>query len=322
VRIATPGEDYLTDFNTWLDAQDGADFRGRENYEKGARLIVTPRDLCTYVHYDAPYQAYVTACLAMLANSVPFSPDLPFDTHGGARILSLVTEVATRALKAVRYQKYNIHRRLRTEAVAGLIDVNIRSVGKQFPEVNCLVEHLQPILCKVKAHNQKQNLQNGNSDGGRINGTGSGKTSSGKRKTVSLPSASHLLPMAFPEGSPMHCSYGSGHACVAAACVTILKAFFDSNYELNTAFEVKEDGSGLRELPLKRKLKVGDELNKLAENISIGRNWAGVHYFSDYFESFKLGEKIAIGILEEQKLLFPENFYWSVDLFDGTTIRI
>jgi len=120
----------------------------------------------------------------------------------------------------------------------------------------------------------------------------------------------------------MHCSYGAGHACVAAACVTILKAFFDSNYELKTAYEVNEDGSGLREIKLKQKLKVGHELNKLAENISIGRNWAGVHYFSDYIESFKLGEKIAIGILEEQKLMFPENFYWSIDRFDGTTIRI
>jgi len=131
VRIATPNEDYLTDFKTWLDVQDGADFRGRETYVPGSRLIVTPRDLCTYVHYDALYQAYLTACLIMLANKVPFDPGLPFleedrldkqsgfATHGGPHILSLVTEVATRALKAIRYQKYNIHRRLRPEAVGG-----------------------------------------------------------------------------------------------------------------------------------------------------------------------------------------------------------
>ena len=36
-----------------------------------------------------------------------------------------------------------------------------------------------------------------------------------------------LLPMAFPEGSPMHPSYGAGHATVAGACTTILKAWFD-----------------------------------------------------------------------------------------------
>ncbi len=35
---------------------------------------------------------------------------------------------------------------------------------------------------------------------------------------------------------------------------------------------------------------------------------AGVHYFTDAFESILLGEEIAIGILEEQKLTFGENF--------------
>ena len=33
----------------------------------------------------------------------------------------------------------------------------------------------------------------------------------------------YLLPLAFPEGSPIHPSYGAGHATVAGACVTILK---------------------------------------------------------------------------------------------------
>ena len=41
--------------------------------------------------------------------------------------------------------------------------------------------------------------------------------------------ATSLLPMAFQEGSPMHPSYGAGHATVAGACVTILKAFFDTS---------------------------------------------------------------------------------------------
>ena len=37
------------------------------------------------------------------------------------------------------------------------------------------------------------------------------------------------------------------------------------------------------------------ELNKLAANISIGRNMAGVHYFSDYYDSLRMGEEIAEG---------------------------
>jgi hypothetical protein len=38
----------------------------------------------------------------------------------------------------------------------------------------------------------------------------------------------------------------------------------------------------------------------LASNIAIRRNMAGVHYRSDYVDSLKLGEQIAISILEDQ----------------------
>jgi hypothetical protein len=43
-------------------------------------------------------------------------------------------------------------------------------------------------------------------------------------------------------------------------------------------------------------LTLEGELNKLAANISISRNMAGVHYFSDYYDSLRMGEEIAIGI--------------------------
>ena len=64
-------------------------------------------------------------------------------------------------------------------------------------------------------------------------------------------------------------------------------------------------------------------LNKLAANISIGRNMAGVHYYSDYYDSLRMGEEIAIGILEEQSLGYPTDpFVLSVPTFDGDVVRI
>ena len=39
--------------------------------------------------------------------------------------------------------------------------------------------------------------------------------------------ATYLLSQVYPEGSPNHPTYTSGHATVAGACATILKAFFD-----------------------------------------------------------------------------------------------
>jgi len=50
---------------------------------------------------------------------------------------------------------------------------------------------------------------------------------------------------------------------------------------------------------------------------------AGVHYFSDYYDSLRLGEEIAIGILEEQALCYKTDpFVLSVPTFDGDVRRI
>ena len=339
VRVAEPSRDYMTTWEAWLDVQNGADLRGTESYVPsegdtdaipfGApfRFIATPRDLATYVHYDALYQAYLNACIIMLSEGVPFDPGLPFQLEdsfdkqqgfaqfGGPHILSLVTEVATRALKAVRFQKFNIHRRARPEAMGGLVTRYVNNDRVNIGAAGALVEALgEELLEEVAIHNRQQNQKFSDRQTDANKGFGD----------------SYLLPMAFPEGSPMHPSYGAGHATVAGACVTILKAFFDHGYELQQtdasgqpiAYQANLDGTALEAVALDAPLTVEGELNKLASNISIGRNWAGVHYYSDYIESIRLGEQIAIGILQEQKLTYSENFSMTVPLYDGGCIHI
>jgi len=324
VRVATPNRDYMTTWEWWLDVQNGADLRGQETYEAEGgkyRFIATPRDLATYVHYDALYQAYLNACLAMMAMKVPFDPGVPFQERdaidhqqgfahfGGPHILSLVTEVATRALKAVRYQKFNVHRRLRPEAIAGRIH---QWRNTQLPALSPVAElssQISDTLHKVALHNKAQNE--------------SYRTELGHSSYEFDRDDVYLLPMAFAEGSPMHPAYGAGHATVAGACVTILKAFFDHGHVLPQPYVVSTDGQALtsvQDRPLA--LTVEGELNKLASNISIGRDWAGVHYFTDYYESARMGEQIALGILAEQKLTYGENFSMTVPLFDGGCVRI
>jgi hypothetical protein len=58
----------------------------------------------------------------------------------------------------------------------------------------------------------------------------------------------------------------------------------------------------------KNELTVGGELDKLASNIAIGRDHAGVHWRSDYTESLKLGESIAITFLEDSGFVYNEDF--------------
>ena len=318
VRVATQNKNYLTDWKMFLDVQNGAKTGSLQTHATSPkyRFITTPRDLATYVHFDALYEAYFNACLILLGMDAPFDQGLPFrlpDTvdkqqgfaqFGGPHILTLVTEVATRALKAVRYQKYNVHRRLRPEALAGWM-YQRRNSGDA-----SVLDRLHELQDMEAAF--------------------AGSSQIGSALEAASGPKNWLLPMAFPEGSPAHPSYGAGHATVAGACVTILKAWFDHGWTLRKAggtpiaYEADASGTALVDVSagLARPLTVEGELNKVAANIAVGRDWAGVHYHTDYYESFRLGEQIALGILEEQKVTYGEAFSMTVPLHDGTSVQI
>jgi hypothetical protein len=107
--------------------------------------------------------------------------------------------------------------------------------------------------------------------------------------------------------------------CRGYRCVV---AFFDESFVIPTPVQADRNGANLLALPAGTALTVGDELNKLAANISIGRNAAGVHWRSDYTEALRLGEKIAVELLREQKLTYNEDHHLTVTRFDGTGIVI
>ena len=351
VLAAKDKTDYMVKWDDWHNVQQGYDVNKASSIPSGQefpgprRPIYTPRDLATYVHYDQLYQAYLNACLIMLSNGIPTDPGFDglsgssgariktdtsssgrpelnaggFALYGGPHILTLVTEVATRALKAVRYQKFNNHIRARPEVLAARI-AKFDVLSSKFPTLcetlNDLCAMIDKTLEAVNDHNPTDST---------------------------LPKGNFLLPTAFQEGSPMHPAYGAGHATVAGACVTVLKAFFDTSaifginedgdtgffaaakVKKHIQFDVIKDGHDFKldPKPAKCPLTLEGELNKLAANISIGRNMAGVHYFSDYYDSLRMGEEIAIGMLQEQAVCYPTDpFVMSVPTFDGDVVRI
>ncbi|MEM6664717.1 MAG: vanadium-dependent haloperoxidase [Pseudomonadota bacterium] len=340
--------DYMTDWSSWLDVQNGANFKGADQFEEKRRFITTPRDLATYVHFDALYEAYLNAALIMLGMGVPASKGFPepsptghrdaFATFGGPHILSLVCEVATRCLKAVRRQKFNYHRRARPETLGGRFTLSCMELGEKLgctatPFEKTLKEIPEQLQKAIIEHNQKQNAMRDmrNLKCGDEDCLPDG-VDPGLFERCNL-----LLPMAFPEGSPMHPAYGAGHATVAGGCVTMLKAFFEmfedcdsgEERELCTkdgdsiAYVPNGDGSRLiRDRKTREKLTIQGELDKLAANISIGRNMAGVHYYSDYYDSMRMGERIAVGILMEQAPTYGESIETTFKSFDGDLITI
>jgi len=291
-QTVVPGMDYMTGYADWLAIQRGISPSQGDLFDAIPRYIRNGRDLGQYVHIDALYEAYLNACLILLGIGAPFDRGNPYNdarkqdgfaTFGGPHILSLVTEVATRALKAVWYQKWFVHRRLRPEAFGGRVHNQLIGAATY------------PIDREI--------------------------LSSDAVDATRARYGTFLLPQAFPEGSPIHPSYGAGHATVAGACVTILKAWFDASYVLPNPVVPSADGLAL--VPVQTSpLTVGGELDKVAANISFGRNFAGIHWRSDYSESVKLGEAIAIGVLEEQKATYAEDHSLTLIRFDGTKVTI
>ncbi|HEX8831754.1 MAG TPA: hypothetical protein VF705_11330, partial [Longimicrobium sp.] len=135
----------------------------------------------------------------------------------------------------------------------------------------------------------------------------------------------YLLPQAYPEGAPTHPAYGAGHATGSGALATMLKAFFDESTPIENPAVASADGLTLVAYTGAdaNQMTVGGELNKLAGNIAIFRNAAGVHWRSDYTESLLLGEQVAIAMLQEMSLGFNEDdAFFELTKFDGIKIRI
>jgi hypothetical protein len=310
MKIATvaPGVNFMTAFQSWLDVQNGCQPTDALT-PAGLVYCRNGRDLGQYVHIDALHQAYFVACLNLLGggyrwnignpygqtpepgSGLPLPAGVPgsisqvgFGTFGGPHILALMPEVSSRALKAVWFEKWFVHRRLRPEEFGGRVEV-VRRRLENYP--------IHSDLFRSDALDAVFSL-----------------------------TGNYLLPMAFAEGSPIHPSYGAGHATVAGACTTILKAFFDETSEIRNPMVVSDDGQSL-EPYTGPALTVGGELNKIASNVATGRNHAGVHWRSDALESLKLGEAVAISILRDQRATYDERFDgFTFTKFDGTRITV
>ena len=303
IRTTLPAVDHMTQYPHWLNIQRGCPPAETQQYDPVSRYIRTGRDIAQWVHVDVLYQAYFHALLILLTppSSDPLSGGIgaPFDagnpylasanqdgftTFGGPHVATLVTEVAARVLKAQWFQKWYVHRALRPEAFAGRVHNQITGAAN-YPLHDDVLD-------------------------------------SAAVQTVFLKYGTYLLPQVFVEGSPLHPSYGSGHATVAGACVTILKAWFDESYVIPNPVEPSPDGLSL--LPYSGpQLTVGGELNKIASNVAFGRNFAGIHWRSDAIEAMKLGESAAVSILRDQRLCYNEPFGgFTFTSFDGATVRI
>jgi hypothetical protein len=299
VRTYVAGVDYMMTQPAWLAVQNGQGPFGSDVISPSLQYIRNGRALSAYVHVDILFEAYFNACLFLVDAGAPLDPNNPyvgsttqsgFGTFGTPHLKTLVAEVSQRALKAVWYAKWFVHRHLRPEAYGGLIHMT-KTGQANYP--------LHPDILNSQALAQ-----------------------------CFAKNGAYFMPHAFPEGCPQHPSYGQGHSTVAGACATIVKAWFDDLAPLTsipgvTIVQPSEDGFSL--VPYggsdSDQLTIGGEMNKIAANVGIGRNHAAVHWRYDYADSLPLGEAVAISMLNDMGHNWHEPFEgFSFTKFNGTRV--
>lgn len=293
-RTTVAENNFMTGYPLWLAVQNGEATKLTNKYDTLQRYIRNGRDLSEWVHLDFSFQSILTACLILfsfgkeaLAQENPYlysKTQSGFVTFGSPHILDLATQAARKALEAAWFQKYLVFRRIRPEEFGGRVHNYITGAAKYDIHSELLNSHVLPkIFTRF---------------------------------------GTYLLPMSNPEGCPTHPAYPSGHATSIGAGVTMLKAFFKEDFIIPNPVSANPDGLSLDSYSAEP-LTVGGELNKLASNIALGRDMAGIHWRSDGSEGLKLGESVAIGMLQDYKECFNENFSgFSFQKFDGTTIMI
>jgi hypothetical protein len=294
-----PAIDYMQDTTTFLQVQNGISTGLSNQTDPVLRYLHDFRGLAALTHVDGLYQEFLNAQLIMGTLGVPLNPGSPYNgsktqngfcTFGGPDFQACLGEVAARALNKVWYQKWLVHLTHRPEWGGGLLNQAI--VGTPLQAVpNSNVLNSQAV---AMAHSLN-------------------------------PAGTYLLSQAFPEGSPAHPSYPTGHGTAAGACITILKFFYDGSFVIPNPLVPSDDGLSLQQYTGgdKGQITVNGELNKLARNVSFGHGvGAGIHWRTDTDNSMLLGEAVALSFLRDRAKSYHEKFNVNITRLDGNIVTI
>ena len=308
VPTADLKNNYLTKYENWLLIQRGGKLSGdaaAKEYEADGRYIYSGRAMAEFVLKDFVYQAYLGATRIIRGYGAnAYDPNDPYKDKtaearsplfGNNHALDFIGRVAMGSQNVAWYQKWLVHRRARPEVFFGRVHNHLTNDDISYP--------IHDDVLNSPALNYVFDM-NANTKGGP---------------------GTYLLPIATAAGSPLHPTYPAGHAVMAGAAVTMLKAFFNGDFVIPNPVMPNEDGTEL--LPYNGpELTIEGELNKLGSNISLGRDVAGVHYRTDGDLGMALGEEYAISLLKELAKTYNEfddhKTVFTFNRFDGTPVKI
>ena len=303
------GSDYMTSASEYQMVQNGGDSGRTLAFDPTFRYVRNGRDLAAYTHVDVLYQGYLVAFLVLAGMGAapnlgnPYIGSLTqkaFATLGGPDAAGTLAEMATRALKAAWFHKWIKDLRMRPEEYGALVHA-WKTNASPMPQAAAAL------------HSDVLN--------------------SAALPVINSNYGSYFLPQAFPEGSPTHPCYPTGHGTVGGACITVLKFFFNGSLKIRPllagagreVYEPSGDGLSLDTYTGadRNTLDINGELNKLAYNVSFGHGiHAGIHFRSSTYWSILLGEQVALNILQDRAKSYNEPFTINIKKFDGTTATI
>ena len=303
------GSDYMTSVSEYQLVQNGGDSGLPLIFDPTPRYLRNGRDLAAYTRVDVLYQGYFVAFLVLAGLGAAPNPGNPyvgsltqkaFATLGGPDAAATLAEMATRALKASWFHKWIKDLRMRPEEYGALVHAR-KTSASPMPQAAAAL------------HSDVLN--------------------SAALPLINSTYGTYLLPQAFPEGSPTHPCYPTGHGTVGGACITALKFFFKGSQKIRPlltaagrdVYEPSTDGLSLNTYTGAdaNNLDINGELNKLAYNVSFGHGiHAGIHFRSSTYWSILLGEQVALSVLRDRARSYNEPFTISITKFDGTTAII
>ncbi len=314
--VGDGGADYMTTVPEYQAVQNGQVPVKTLAFDNVFRFARMGRDMSAYTHVDALHQAYFVALLVLCGIHAPMNPTNPYGPTGisqtehgfvtfGSQFgmvdgFATIPEMATRALKAAWFHKWIVNLRMRPEEYGALVQANIT--------------HTHPAPQAAGALHQDV-------------------FNSAATSLIFSKYGSYLLPQAFPEASPTHPCYPTGHGTVGGACIAALKFFFDGSQPLRPLLQragsdiMVPSSDGLTLVPYtgadRDSLTINGELAKLGWNITTGHGvHAGIHFRSSSYWSLILGEQVGLSILQDRADGYNEPFRIKITKFDGTTATI
>lgn len=317
LSVGEGGSDFMTAVPEYQNVQNGIPPTGVLNFDPTYRYLRMGRDFTAYMHVDVLSQEYFTACLILQGIRTPVNPGNPYgppygvgrSEHGfvtfnsefcNTDAIATMVEMATRALKAAWFHKWIVNLRNRPEEYGALVQAHMTNQNPM-PQAAAALNH--DVL------------------------------NSAALAQIFSQYGTYLLPQAYPEGSPTHPCYPTGHGSVGGACITALKFFYDGSQRIRPLLQAagsdvmmpSEDGLTL--VPYtgsdRDEMTVNGELSKLGWNTTFGHGiHAGIHFRSSSLYSIILGEQVALSVLQDRAKGYNEPFTIEITKFDGTTATI